>query len=74
MVQYSNKAKTYNQSEKDATILKQSKDLSKMVQFWNSAKTCHQSEKDGTVLKQSQRLPPVRKRRYNGQTKQPANS
>ena len=56
MVQYSNTAKTCQQSEKDATVLKQSKTChrqKKMVQHSNSAKICHQSEKDGTILKQS---------------------
>ena len=48
MVQYSNTAKTCQQSEKDATVLKQSKTShcqKKMVQYSNSAKICHQSEK-----------------------------
>ena len=71
MVQYSNTAKTCQQSEKDATVLKQSKTChsqKKMVQHSNSAKICHQSEKDGTILKQNQNLSPVGKRWYNTQT------
>ena len=71
IVQYSNTAKTCQQSEKDATVLKQSKTChcqKKMVQYSNSAKICHQSEKDGTILKQNQNLSPVGKRWYNTQT------
>ena len=71
MIQYSNTSKTSQQSEKDATVLKQSKTChrqKKMVQYSNSAKICHQSEKDGTILKQNQNLSPVRKRWYNTQT------
>ena len=57
MVQYSNRAKTCQQSEKDGTILKQSQNLSTL-------------KKDGAILKQCQNLLKVRKRWYNTQIEQ----
>ena len=72
MVQYSNRAKTCHQSEKDGTTFKQGQNLStdrkKMVQYLNRGKTCHQSAKYGTIVKQGQNLSPFRKRWYNTQT------
>ena len=59
MVQYSNRAKTCQQSEKDVTILKQGQNLSRVKKGWcnsQTEQTCHQSENDGTILKQSQNL------------------
>ena len=57
MVQYSNRAKICQKSEKDGTILKQGQNLSNV-------------RKDGTILKQSQNLITVGKRQYNTQTEQ----
>ena len=71
MVQYSNRAKTCQQSEKDFTILKQGQNLTRVKKGWcnsQTEQTCHQSEKDGTILKQGLNLSPVRKRFYNAQT------
>ena len=86
-VKYSTRAKTCQKSKKDGAILKQNKQWhntqtvpkpvtsqKKMVQYSNRAKTCHQSEKEGRILQQCQNLSPVRKRRYNSQTKQPGKS
>ena len=64
MVQYSNRAKTCHQSEKDGAILKQSQNLTTVKKRWYNTQTeqnCHQSEKDGTILKQRQNLLTVRK-------------
>ena len=55
MVEYSNRAKTSHQSEKD-------------VKYSNRDKTCQQSKKDGTILKKFKNLSAVGKRWYNTQT------
>ena len=71
MVQYSNRAKTCHQSEKDGTTFKQGQNLSRVKKGWcnsQTEQTCHQSEKDGTILKQGLNLSPVRKKFYNAQT------
>ena len=62
IVQYSIRARTCHQSEKDGKILKQSK-------------TCHLSEKHGTKLKECKNLSPARKIWYNSQIEpKPVNS
>ena len=66
VIQYSNKANTCHQSEKDGTILKQSQNLSPVRKRWYNTETwpkpVNRQKKDGIILKQSQNLSPVRKR------------
>ena len=73
MVQYSNRAKTCHQSEKDFTILKQSENLSPVRKRWYKTETLpkpvNRQKKDGLILKRSN-LSPVRKRWYNTETVQ----
>ena len=82
MVQYSNRAKTCQQSETEtksqtchkskntAKILEPNPVTSekKTVQYLNIGKTCQLSEKVRTKLEQSQNLITVRKRWYNSPT------
>ena len=68
MVQYSNKAKTCNRSEKDGETEPKPVTSQKKDGIYSNKTTCHQSEKDGTILKQGQNLSLVRKGWYNTQT------
>ena len=71
VVQYSNRAKTCHQSEKDVKYSNRAKTCQEFKKRWCNTQTeqrCHNLEKDGTILKQGQNLAPVRKRWYNTQT------
>ena len=80
MVQYSNSAKTCHQSEKDGTILKQGKTCHQSEKDGTILKQCQNlstlETKPATSQRRQQKSEPnpVRKRWYNSQTEQPANS